>query len=59
MRVFVCVFEDEADLEYEQGVEFATQSAQSADFVHVPCSDALIRNFAEFGQETRMFDRHC
>jgi len=53
------VFEDEADLEYEQGVEFATQSAQSADFVHVPCSDALIRNFAEFGQETRMFDRHC
>lgn len=59
MRVFVCVFEDEADLEYEQGVEFATQSAQSADFVHVPCSDALIRNFAEFGQETRMFHRDC
>jgi hypothetical protein len=37
----VCVFEDESDLEYEQGVEFATQSAQSANFVHVLSSNAL------------------
>jgi hypothetical protein len=29
---------------------------QSADFVHLPTHYALIRNCAEFGQETRMFD---
>jgi len=54
----VCVFEDEADLEYEQGWNSQLKSAQSANFVHVLSSNALIRNCAEFGQEGRMCNRH-